>query len=186
MLELARQLDTPGARWVAPAAEGGSWYPDRFMAPIASNEPFLSRAIDQCERAVDEASDNGRIDRARMAMVGFSQGACLASELTLRNPGRCGALIMFTGGLIGPPGTRWNVSGSDSRPLSGLRVLLTGSDVDEWVPEARVRETAEVLTHLGADVTLRIYPSRPHIVSEDEIVEARMFLNEILTTNPLS
>ena len=62
------------------------------------------------------------------------------------------------------------------KSLAGLRVLLTGSDADDWVPEEYTRETARVLADLGAEVHLRMYAGRPHIVSEDEIVEARSFL----------
>jgi len=44
------------------------------------------------------------------------------------------------------------------------------------VSETRVRETASVLTSLGAEVRCRIYPGRDHIVSDEEIVEAREFI----------
>ena len=84
---------------------------------------------------------------------------------------------MFTGALIGPPGTPWRLA-PPATTLGGLPVLLTGSDVDEWVPETRVRETASVLTSLGADVRCRIYAGRDHIVSDDEIVEAREFIKK--------
>src|SRR5438034_710584 len=105
---------------------------------------------------------------ARVVVVGFSQGACLAAEYGLRRPGRCGALVMFTGGLIGPPGTSWRLA-PPATTLGGLPVLLTGSDVDEWVPETRVRETASVLTALGADVRCHIYAGRDHLVCDEEL-----------------
>ena len=177
MIALADRLRLDGCRWVAPAAAAGSWYPHRFMESLAANEPFLSRAIDECNRAVDEAGEHGRIPPARIVVVGFSQGACLAAEYALRHPGRCGALVMFTGGLIGPPGTPWRLA-PPATTLGGLPVLLTGSDADEWVPEARVRETASVLTALGADVRCHIYAGRDHIVSDEEIVEAREFIEQ--------
>ena len=168
MMRVADRLGLDGCRWVAPAAATGSWFPHRFMQPLDMNEPFLSRAIDDCDRAVDEASEQGRLPSARIVVIGFSQGACLASEYVLRRPGRCGAVVMFTGGLIGPPGTPWRLA-PPATTLDGLPVLMTGSDVDEWVPEARVRETASVLTALGADVRCRIYPGRAHIVGDEEI-----------------
>ncbi|HEY3044697.1 MAG TPA: dienelactone hydrolase family protein [Vicinamibacterales bacterium] len=172
MTGLADRLGLDGCRWVAPAAATGSWYPHRFMEPLDVNEPFLSRAIEECDRAVDEASEQGRISPARIVVIGFSQGACLAAEYVLRRPGRCGALVMFTGSLIGPPGTPWRLA-PPATTLGGLPVLLTGSDVDEWVPVTRVRETARVLTTLGADVRCRIYPGRAHVVCDDELMEAR-------------
>ncbi len=177
MIGLADRLRLDGCRWVAPAAATGSWYPHRFTEPLDLNEPFLSRAIDECDQAVDEASEQGRIPSARIVVVGFSQGACLATEYVLRRPGRCGALVLFTGGLIGPAGTPWRLA-LPATTLDGLPVLLTGSDVDEWVPEARIRETARVLTSLGADVRCRIYPDRAHVVCDEEIVEAREFIEQ--------
>ena len=78
---------------------------------------------------------------------------------------------------MGPPGTRWSAS---TGRLDGTTVLITGSDIDEWVPEHRVRETAQVLTDLGADVVIRMYSGRPHVVSDEEVIEARAFLMEWL------
>jgi phospholipase/carboxylesterase len=180
MIGLADRLAIDSCRWLAPAAATGRWYPHRFMEALDANEPFLSRAINDCDRAVDEASEQGRIPSARIVVIGFSQGACLAGEYALRHPGRCGALVMFTGCLIGPPGTLWRLA-PPATTLGGLPVLLTGSDDDEWVPEARVRETASVLTALGADVRCRIYAGRTHIVSDEEIVEARKFIKQLST-----
>jgi predicted esterase len=176
MLDIADRLRIDDCRWVAPAAAAGTWYPHRFMAPLDTNEPFLTQAIEACDRAVDEASDPGD---ARVVLVGFSQGGCLATEYAIRRSGRCAALVVFTGGLIGPAGTNWRLT-PPATTLGGMPVMLTGSDVDEWVPEARVRETASVLTALGADVRCRIYPGRPHIISDAEITEARAFINLVI------
>jgi predicted esterase len=109
----------------------------------------------------------------RLAVVGFSQGACVASEYVLRHPDRCRTLVMFTGGVIGTDVAQWREIG---RRLDGLRVLITGSDADEWVPEQRVRETAQLFVDLGADVRMRIYQGRPHAIDDREIVEARALL----------
>jgi predicted esterase len=175
MTELVGGLGLPHFRWVAPRADGGSWYPQRFMEPRPANEPFLSDAVRAAEQALTEATEHGRIGADGSVVLGFSQGACLATEFLLRHPGRCRAAVIFTGGLIGPAGTAWApVRGT----LEGVDVLLTGSDVDEWVPEARVRETAAVLTDLGADVRLRLYPGRDHVVSAREIDEAKEFLEQ--------
>lgn len=174
MIELATRLQIAGTRWLAPAAKAGSWYPHRFMEACGLNEPHLSEAVETIDLAVSEASEAGRLQSDHLIVVGFSQGACLATEHLLRCPGRCATLIVFTGGLIGPPGTTWTTSGGAS--LDGVRVFITGSDVDEWVPEARVREAADVLAQLGAEVRLRIYAGRAHEVSDDEIAEAREFI----------
>lgn len=174
MLDLAAGLDVGGVRWIAPYADNGKWYPGRFMEPLASNEPFLTRSVERCHRLVQDASEGGRLGPAQIFVVGFSQGACVAVEYALRHPGACGTIIVFTGCLMGPPGTVWRPA--NGKTLAGLHVFLTGSDEDEWVPEERTRETARVLQDLGADVDLRIYPSRTHIVSNLELSEAHTFL----------
>jgi predicted esterase len=174
MLDLTTGLEIGGTRWIAPYADNGLWYPGRFMEPLASNEPFLTRSVERCHRLVLDAGEDGRLDPSRIFIVGFSQGACIAIEYALRHPGCCGAIVAFSGCLMGPPGTIWRPAG-DAR-LRGLHVFITGSDMDEWIPEERTREAARVLADLGADVDARIYPSRPHIVSNLELAEARAFL----------
>ncbi len=142
-MDLAARLGhLDGVRWLVPGGDIGSWYPNRFWDPVEANEPFLSEAVELCEEAVQEASEDGRLGAERIAVVGFSQGACIALECAFRHPGRCGTLIVFTGALMGPPGTHPRAS---APLLKGLQVLITGSDVDEWIPELSTHETASVL-----------------------------------------
>jgi predicted esterase len=173
MLQMALQLQLTDFDWIAPAADNGVWYPNRFGDERASNEPFLSRSIAKCHAAVTEAGADGRRSPSGIALIGFSQGGCLALEYVLRHPGWCTSIVVFTGALIGPPGTTWKPTAGT---LAGTRILLTGSDSDQWLPADRSSETARVLADLGADVRLHIYQGRPHIISHEEISEARQFL----------
>jgi phospholipase/carboxylesterase len=175
----ARFGNIEGIRWVVPEAETpGSWYPGRFWDPREVNQPYLDEAIERCHEAVLEASECGRLEPERLVIVGFSQGACLALEYALRHPGRVGSLIVFTGALMGVPGSDWKAGAPKS--LAGLRVLLTGSDIDDWVPEYNSHEAARLFRDLGAQIQLLIYPGRPHIVSEEEIGAARNFLTSLI------
>ena len=163
---VVRRLALPNVAYVAPAAADRSWYPAGFMAPIADNEPRLSQALERVARIADELA-------APHVVIGFSQGACLACEHVYRRGAR--ALIAFTGGLIGPPGTTWR-SGDE---LAGMPVLISGGDSDAWVPAARMRETGEVFTRLGARVSTQIHRGADHAVSDAEIVIARALLVEL-------
>ena len=175
----ARFGNIEGIRWVVPEAETpGSWYPGRFWDPRELNEPHLSESVQRCHEAVLDAGEYGRLAPERLVIVGFSQGASLALEYALRHPTRVGSLIVLTGGLMGVPGSNWKTVAP--RSLAGLQMLLTGSDVDEWIPEASTHEAANLFRELGADVQLRIYKGRPHIVSEEEIQEARGLLRSLL------
>jgi len=179
-VDLAARLGhLEGIRWIVPGGDIRSWYPNRFWDPVESNEPYLTQAVDLCHEALIEASEDGRLAPEKLAVAGFSQGACIALEYGLRHPGCCRMLIVLTGGLMGPPGTAWRTAGDKS--LHGVRVFLTGSDADEWIPESNTRESARVLEKLGAEVILRIYKGRPHIVCDEELAEVRAFLGHALT-----
>lgn len=149
---------------VAPRAAGHTWYPRSFLAPLADNEPWLSSALAALDRLFDDLEADG-VPPERVLLAGFSQGACLALEYAARRPRRYGGLAGLTGGLIGPPGTRWEDPGS----LAGTPVLLAAGDPDPHVPWARVEETAETLQRMGAEVDLRRYPGLPHTVNAEEI-----------------
>lgn len=188
MLDLTTGLDysqPPGQtesgqiRWIAPYAEQGLWYPGRYMAPVDDNEPALTRSVERCHWLVLDAAEGGRLGPDQIFIVGFSQGACIAVEYVLRHPASVAAIVVFTGGLMGPPGSDWKPA--NGRSLKGLNVLLTGSDADEWITVDRTTETAEVLTKLGAHVEMHIYPGRPHVVSAEEIDAAREFLARVMT-----
>jgi predicted esterase len=168
MLPLADAVAMPDLCYLAPQAEGHTWYPQSFMAPTAANEPYLSRALERIAGIIADILGTG-IDAAKLAVIGFSQGACLASETVLRNPRSYGFVGILSGGVIGPPGTERDYQGS----LAGARVFLGCSDHDPHIPLARVKETTAVFTRMGAAVTERIYPGSAHGINEDEITYLR-------------
>ena len=176
MIALAGQIGMPEVAWRALQAPGGSWYPGVFMDPIEANQPRLDQALRRVEAEVRTLEALG-VERRRIVLLGFSQGACIACKYVWRHARRWGGLIAFTGGLFGPKGSRW----PGPHLLAGTPVLLTNSDQDDWVPWSRVEETAEVFKRMGAEVTLRLYPGRDHIVSDDEIEEARAILQRAVT-----
>lgn len=171
ILTLAPALAGPGVAFLAPQAggsQGNQWYPYGFMAPIERNEPGISSGMRAIERVLTQIGAAG-IPPARTLLLGFSQGACLASEFVARHAHRYGGLAVLSGGLIGPDGTPRNYPGS----LEGTPVFLGCSDVDSHIPAARVRESGEVLERLGGEVTLRLYPGMGHMVNDDEIEAVR-------------
>jgi predicted esterase len=174
ILGLADELDLPELAYFAPEAAGHTWYPYSFLAPIEQNQPWLDSALRLIQTIVARATSAG-VPPHNFALVGFSQGACLATEFVARNAARYGGLVAFTGGLIGPPGTRFSYSGQ----LSGTPCFLGAGDPDPHVPWKRVEESASVLSTLGGVVLLRRYPGLPHTINEDEIAEARSILRQL-------
>ena len=168
ILSLAQALPADGVAYLAPQAAGGTWYPLGFMSPIPRNEPGISSAMWAIDRLLARVAEAG-VPAERTVLLGFSQGACLATEYAARHARRYGGIVGLSGGLIGPDGTPRDYAGS----LDGTPVFLGCSDVDFHIPAERVRETADVLRRLGGDVDMRLYPGMGHGVNEDEIDAVR-------------
>jgi predicted esterase len=177
ILGLARELDVDDVAYLAPQAAGHTWYPHSFMAPIEQNEPSLSSALGVIGALLDRVEGAG-LPRERIAVLGFSQGACLATEYAARHPQRYGGVFGLSGGLIGPEGTAFEYEGT----LDGTPVFLGCSDRDPHIPLERVQETTAVLQAMGADVEERIYEGMGHTVNQDEIEFIRRQMHTLVAS----
>jgi predicted esterase len=157
-------VDPGGMAFLAPQAAGNTWYPYRFLEPAERNEPWLSSALGLLADLLGHVAAAG-IPPERTALLGFSQGGCLALEYGARNARRQGALVGLSGGLIGADG----VPREDRGSLDGTPVFLGCSDVDPHIPRYRFDETAEVLRGLGGKVDARLYPGMGHAINQDEL-----------------
>ncbi len=171
ILGLAPELQAEDFAYLAPQAAGHTWYPNRFLAPIESNEPGLSSALSVLA-AIEAQVIEGGIRPEAVFLLGFSQGACLVLEYAARNARRFGGIIGLSGGLIGPEGTPRDYPGS----LEGVPIFMGCSDVDPHIPLERFLQSAEVLKGLGANVTARLYPNMGHMVNEDEVDAVRSMI----------
>ena len=175
MLGLAREVSADGITCLAPQAAGATWYPQRFLAPYADNEPWLSSGLDLLAAVVETIAAAGIADR-RVVLGGFSQGGCLALHFAASHARRWGGLIGLSSGLIGPPGVTWDFDGS----LDGTPAFLGCSDRDPHIPRERLEETARALTALDGAVDLRVYPGLGHTVNRDELEAARAVVRQAL------
>lgn len=175
ILSLSTHLDFPKISFLAPQAEGYTWYPNRFIVPIEQNEPYLSAALSKVDAIVKEVEAHN-IPAEKIFIGGFSQGACLASEYVIRNPRCYGGLLVFSGGYIGPLDMERQPNGD----LAGMSAFLGCSNMDPHIPLQRVKETTKLLQAMGATVTEKIYPNMGHTIIEDEIEQARQLIAESL------
>lgn len=163
ILELVPELDVTDYRYAAPAAEGGSWYPNSFLEPVESNEPRLSSGLAAIGSLLSRLEDEG-FSADRTILLGFSQGACLVLEYALLNPRRYGGIVGLTGGVITDAAPR-----ERREPLADTPVFLGCSDNDPFIPRDRVYESADLFRELGARVTTLVYPGSEHVISDPEI-----------------
>ena len=164
ILTLADHLNVAEYALLAPQATNNTWYPYSFMAPVEENEPWLSSAIDIVKQTVDKVLQSG-IKSENIYFLGFSQGACLATEYATRNAQKYGGVVAFTGGLIGEEIARSNYSGD----FEQTPVFFGTSDPDFHVPVERVQASANIARDMNANVTEKVYENRGHTISEDEI-----------------
>ena len=178
MLALTSEFHIDGWAYLAPQAARSTWYPYSFLAPLERNEPYLTSALVLVGTVLARIAAAG-IAAEHTLLLGFSQGACLATEYVARNPQRYGGVIGLSGGLIGPDVMPRSYAGS----LAGTPVFLGCSDVDPHIPLVRVHESAHVLRQLRGDVTTRIYTGMGHTINRDELDQVRHMMHGIAGGN---
>ncbi|MGM0745613.1 alpha/beta hydrolase [Rhodohalobacter sp.] len=179
IITIANEFDAKNLHFVAPQASGNTWYPNSFMAPSERNEPGISSGLQAIFNIITNLEEQG-IPKRKIIILGFSQGACLATEFVARHPARYGGLIAFSGGMIGKGDTvnPYNYTGS----LDGTPYLVGCSDKDAHIPVERVEESVQIMKKLGASINKKIYPDMGHTIIRDEIEEAQKIIEAIKTS----
>lgn len=167
MLEVASRARLGDvAALLLPEADSGSWYAGRYFDPVEDNEPALTAAVAAVDDAISVATSAG-IPLERVLLAGFSQGACVLTELLRRHPRRVGAAAVLTGAMMGtdpsPP----------LPPLDGLSVHVSCSRHDRWIALEHALDAATALERAGARVTTVVSDEREHHVSDAEAARLR-------------
>jgi phospholipase/carboxylesterase len=159
----------------APQAHGGAWYPKTFTAPRTENEPHLGSALHMIEELIAYCGTTYGIKPASIALVGFSQGACLISQYVAMHPAKYGGVCIYSGGLIGTDEEiekdTWQKSG-----LNGTSIYLGCDQHDPFIPAERVHATAAALEKQGANVTSKLYTGLGHAIHPEGVT----FLSDLL------
>lgn len=174
MLMFADEFQKENIHYRALQAKRHTWYPRSFMAPKDMNEPGISSGLQAIYDQITELNDLG-FSTDKIVLLGFSQGACLTTEFAARHPQKYGAIVGFSGGLIGKQVDPQNYSGS----MEQTPVFLGCSDRDPHIPKERVDETEQTFKQLNADVTKRIYEGMGHTVNRDEIEFVKTLIDQI-------
>ena len=178
IMALVPLLGAGGLKLAAPEAPGQSWWPTSFLAPMARMEAPLAAGLATVERAVEGLG----LPRHRVAVLGFSQGACLALEYAARQGAGLGAVIGLSGGLVGTGDAPGEIHGHREKrmdydtDLTGLRALVTCHEADPHIPLVRARTSAEVLAGLGAEARFIAHPGPGHQPMPDGLAAAREIL----------
>lgn len=172
-IRLSQELSVEKVAFLAPQAIQNTWYPFSFMEAVERNEPQLSLSLGGVAELMDNLQGLG-FDYQNVYLLGFSQGACLSLEYSARHARRYGGVIAFTGGLIGQQIDTTQYSGN----YEETPIFIGSSDHDPHVPEARIGESEQVLTEMGASVNKKIYPNIGHTIIQEEIDAAQRILTD--------
>ncbi|MCW9708953.1 alpha/beta hydrolase [Fodinibius salsisoli] len=175
MFPLADAFAQPDFHYVAPQAENRTWYPYSFLEPKEKNQPGISSGLQLLHDQLESVVQAG-IPKEKIILLGFSQGACLATEFAARHPQKLGGIVAFSGGLIGPQIDETNYTGS----LDQSPVFMGCSDYDPHIPQERVDETEAVFKRLNAAVNKQIYKGMGHTINKEEIKEVRAIMADLL------
>ncbi len=185
ILGLGEALGLPEIALVAPEAAGHSWWPTSFLAPSDQMEPYVDAGLGAIDKAIDALVEGGLV-RERIALAGFSQGACLALEYAAR---RGGGLAVFglSGGLVGTgdagEAADPNLYGFAAKRfdydqrLDGVPTLVAVHERDPHIPLKRAEESAEVFRNLGAEVTFQVMSGAGHGIAAEGVGFMRAVLN---------
>jgi phospholipase/carboxylesterase len=151
----ARDLSS-GYWMIAPRAPHPSGMPQggyswRSAQTDAEDRPTLDELRESAETLlsfVDEYSSSVGIDASTFDLMGFSQGAAMASILAFLYPQRIGKVGMLAGFV--PGGLEELTS---QRPVEGKPFFVAHGTKDETIPIARARASVQVLEQAGAQVT---------------------------------
>ena len=163
ILSLTEEFNGENYIFAAPQANGNTWYPHSFLAPIRDNEPGITSGLKIISDLIEKLNKSGIPDN-EIILLGFSQGACLALEYAARNAKSYKGIIGLSGGLIGDKIEEKRYSGS----FESCPVFLGCSDIDLHIPLERVNQTETIMKKLGASVTKRIYKNMGHTINGDE------------------
>src|ERR1700683_4127703 len=76
ILALYQELGFDNLAALAPVAARNTWYPNSFLSPMETNQPYLDSALKRLGAIIADLAARG-VPSEQVALLGFSQGACL-------------------------------------------------------------------------------------------------------------
>ncbi|MFT4229620.1 MAG: alpha/beta hydrolase-fold protein [Microbacterium sp.] len=152
--------------WPAP---GYSWYPI---------EGLQRRDASHVTAAASALLDwlDGFTNAATVGLLGFSQGAAIALQALRLRPERFAFAVNLSG--YATPG---DLPGDAELARIRPPVFWGRGTRDDVIPEMLVAHTSEWLP-AHAELSGRVYPGLTHSVSEQELHDVRVFLDQRLTS----
>jgi phospholipase/carboxylesterase len=152
---------------------GHSWFDIDFSgSPPRIDARQVAESRDLVLRFAGEAAREHGADPSRVWLVGFSQGASMATACALARPDLLRGIAAHSGRVV-----HRAIPGSPAPELAGFPVLWQHGTADPVVPIEFGREANELLGRLGLRVDYREYPIG-HEIGEQDLHDLRLWLSD--------
>lgn len=177
LLPLGRAIDPHAALLGVrgKVSENGAARYFRRLGPGVFDETDLRARTRELAQFVRDAVDAYRLDAARVVAVGLSNGANMAVNLLLWEPG-----VLFGAVLLRP---MLPVRPQELPDLAGVPVLIAAGVRDPFVSAAETEELRRVLEEAGARVDRR-WTGSGHALEPADRAQARAFLAAAAASDP--
>jgi phospholipase/carboxylesterase len=140
-----------------------SWSTESLLADVAESSFPLNTFIDKKLADLNLRDDN-------LALVGFSQGVCVALHTAFYREQTCAGIIGYSGNFV---------LDKKSPIVSKPKVLLVHGDKDDIVPLEAMTAAERTLKKLEINVTTKITKGLGHVIDLNGRKLGRLFLNDI-------
>jgi phospholipase/carboxylesterase len=127
------------------------------------------RAAPILDRYIDAQLERYALPPKQVALLGFSQGCMMALHVGLRRKEALGAIVGFSGALVGPEHLAAEIA---SKPP----VLLVHGLLDTVVPYTALHASTHYLQAAGVTVTNETRPMLGHSIDDAGLTKAAKFL----------
>ncbi|MEO5754901.1 MAG: alpha/beta hydrolase [Chthoniobacterales bacterium] len=169
LLPLGRELD-PTANLLSPRGkvlENGSLRFFRRLAEGVFDLEDLQRRTRELAEFIRRATEHYQLAPEQIVAVGYSNGANIAANILLRQPGTLPSAVLLRAMAPSQPETLPD--------LTGVRVWIAGGRDDALIPSEETQRLADLLEKVGADVTLHLV-NADHGLTNTELVLAKRWL----------
>jgi phospholipase/carboxylesterase len=164
--------------WVSPRGTfplgpgGFEWFQ---ITQIGKPDPArLANTLNVLDTFIDELIANYPVDRAKLYLLGFSQGSIVSMAYALTKPGRVAGVIAQSGYLPLESGLQ-----IDEAAVKGKPFILTHGIHDPLLPVDWARRSHETLKTWGADLEYHEF-DMGHQVSEESLAVIHAWLTRQL------
>ncbi len=135
---------------------GNAWYAINFdtdMNKFSDNDQAI-KSRERIAGFIDEVIEAYPVDKEKVTLVGFSQGAILSYATALTYPEKIKRVIALSGYL------NMDIIEKDlnTKSISKLKFFISHGSADQVIPVEWARKAPEFLKSLGLDVEYHEYP----------------------------